>query len=98
MIVETYISSVCIVIRRDNATDVGHVRHAGKLLNASPVLPAVFSDVKHCVSGADVDQSLLLLRLRERGSIAEESPRSVLRHGLDSPDAPHHWQLPAIEI
>src|ERR1043165_4205220 len=98
MIVETYISSVCSVIRRNNATDVGHVRHAGKLLDAAPVLAAVFSDVQHAIIGADVDQSVFLLRLSERGSIAEESRRSVLRHGVDAPDATHHRQLVAIEI
>src|ERR1043166_2285828 len=98
MVIKAYIGSVRIVIRSDDPADVGHVRDARKLLDAAPVFAAIFADVQDAVVGTDIKQSLFLLRLSDRGGVAEESSRRVLRHRVDAPDSAHHRQLVAIEI
>src|SRR5262249_5307190 len=98
MIIETDVGSVRVVIRSDDAADVSHVGDAGKLLDAPPVLAAVFGNVHETVVSADVKQSFLLLRFGDRGGVTEKRGRRVLRHRINAPNPAHHRQLITIEL
>src|SRR5882762_5853594 len=97
MILDRRISRVRIMIGSDDAAHIGHVRHAGKLLDLTPVFAAIFGYLEQAIVSADVDQSILLRRLGERRGVSKEGRRSILRDSIHTPNPSHDRQLVAIE-
>ena len=97
-VVERDEDRVDVARRREDVGDVGPLRHAGKVFDLPPVLPAVIRDLQQPVVGAGVEQALEQRRLVDRDDVAERRRRGVERDRIARPHLAHDRDVEGVEV
>ena len=98
LVVEGRVDGVVVVDRGLETADVGHLRHAGYLVDRAPVGAAVLGHLDQAVVGADVDQAFDQRRLGERDDVAVVRGRHVLGDRVDALDLAEDRQRVGVDL
>src|SRR5262249_21283817 len=98
VIVERGVDGVRVVLRGQNAANVGALGHAGELVDVPPGAAPGLRDLDQAVVGAGVEKALVLGRFRQGHDVAVEGRGQVLGNRVRGPELAHDGELVAIEL